>query len=539
MALKKFIFINTSGAWQEEQGASDGLQLPSLVIGAGSESVGNITLSSTGKIINLVDGTSPQDAVTKAQLDAAISGLHWKHPVQVLRMKSDVARTPTGAIIEGSGGTWGGNLTTGDKFTVSIDGETPVLITLTSAPADVAATITAINSLYATGGGTGGTIAVDGGSGQIDIKSNTTGTGSTVAITLADSVWGTEVGISNGTDAGTNDVPTAGSIGEAWVVNSWGTGYNDGDIVEWDGDSWNIVTANVGDEPPDGTHVIVIESGAAGSFAGKAKYFAVYNAGTNTWTFTAPASNDAVLIDGETSVYHTFGYVYDTTLGWVAFSGPASIPDATSASGGGTKGKVTFDSDKGLVVSAGVASVKLTAAGTGVGGLEFDGSGYIQAKVNATGAIGRTTSGLEVLVDGTTIDINGSNELTVIGAGDAERVSYNFTGGAGGITAKYPVYVSGNNTVLHATAGSDSAFKVIGVAPLAISAGNSGEVVFSGYLADVLTTATAGTAYYLGASGGLTTSVPAAGNHLVRMGYAANETDLVIQIAYLGKRAAP
>lgn len=37
---------------------------------------------SGNKIVNLANGTSPQDAVTKAQLDAAVNGYSWKSPVR-------------------------------------------------------------------------------------------------------------------------------------------------------------------------------------------------------------------------------------------------------------------------------------------------------------------------------------------------------------------------------------------------------------------------------------------------------------------------
>lgn len=41
------------------------------------------TLDANGfKVFNLADGTSPQDAVTKAQLDAAVQGWKWKEPVR-------------------------------------------------------------------------------------------------------------------------------------------------------------------------------------------------------------------------------------------------------------------------------------------------------------------------------------------------------------------------------------------------------------------------------------------------------------------------
>lgn len=68
-----------------------------------------------------------------------------------------------------------------------------------------------------------------------------------------------------------------------------------------------------------------------------------------------------------------------------------SVPDATSAPGGGVKGKVTFDDNLGLHVAAGIASVKVD--GTTV---TFDGTGHLQstpAVPTATSAPGGGTLG--------------------------------------------------------------------------------------------------------------------------------------------------
>jgi hypothetical protein len=46
-------------------------------------------------------------------------------------------------------------------------------------------------------------------------------------------------------------------------------------------------------------------------------------------------------------------------LTWLTLSGGGSVPVATSAPGGGTQGKVTFDSDLGLDVLSGIAKVKI------------------------------------------------------------------------------------------------------------------------------------------------------------------------------------
>jgi len=536
MAIKKFIFLNTTDGFQEEQGASDGAKLYSLVLGAGAESAGNIQLSTTGKVVGLANGTDAADAINKAQLDAAIAGYRWKSPVQVLKMKSDAARTAEGAIVVGSGGTGINLLTTGNSFSVSINGETAVPIILVSAPADRAAAITAINTLYGTGGGLGGTIAVAGAADQIDIKSNTTGTGSTVAITSAHANW-LEVGIVNATDAGTNDLPTVGAAGEAWLVNNWGTGYTNGNIVEWDGAAWNIVLANSGGEPPNATHVLVIGTGAAGSFASQGNKFATYNSTANTWSFVTPLDGDATLVNGELSIYENYGFVYDTS-GWVQFTGPASIPDATGASSGGIKGKATFDTDKGFAVTTGIVTAKLEAAGTGTGGLAFNGSGAFKVNLNASSGLALSSNGLAANPDGTTLWIDGTNKLAVLGTPESQRVAFDFTAGIGGITAKYPVYVSADDTVLMCDAGNDAKVRVIGLAPAPITATEEGEVIFSGYAAGVLTGADPGVAYYLADGGGLTAVMPGASKHIIRMGYSCNETDLCVQITYLGKRAS-
>lgn len=74
-----------------------------------------------------------------------------------------------------------------------------------------------------------------------------------------------------------------------------------------------------------------------------------------------------------------------------------ATPDATAASGGGVKGIVTFDSDKGLDVASGVA----------------------EAKVNGTAGMGVDASGLKVKVDGSTITFDGSGQIQSASVVDA------------------------------------------------------------------------------------------------------------------------
>ena len=81
---------------------------------------------------------------------------------------------------------------------------------------------------------------------------------------------------------------------------------------------------------------------------------------------------------------------------------------------------------------------------------------------------------------------------------------------------------------------------VVGIAAAAAEASAAAKIITSGIAAGVLTSATAGTAYYLGTSGGLTTD-PAAGiasgSRFIFIGIAMNATDLWVQIRDFGQKA--
>lgn len=71
----------------------------------------NLDLQSVAKIVNLVDGTNPQDAVSLAQLNNAIAGLKWKTAVRAASLTNV---TLASAVANGS--TFGGvTLATGDR----------------------------------------------------------------------------------------------------------------------------------------------------------------------------------------------------------------------------------------------------------------------------------------------------------------------------------------------------------------------------------------------------------------------------------------
>ena len=106
---------------------------------------------------------------------------------------------------------------------------------------------------------------------------------------------------------------TAGDAGKSYMVAGAGgvwSVFAIGDIVEWDGTDWNLVLAGVTGEPPDGTRAVVIETGAAGSFAGGEEKVWSYATGTSTWTAAnVPVNGNRILIDGTNGVYD--GKYYD------------------------------------------------------------------------------------------------------------------------------------------------------------------------------------------------------------------------------------
>lgn len=243
---------------------------------------------------------------------------------------------------------------------------------------------------------------------QVIVKSNTqTRTYSFVANIGAESV-ATDVSIE--TDAAT-------------AMQRFRTRFNaDAGTTEW--------TAQYHTTGPFGNHVYIYETKVPTDTLSDSRIYGVWttqadfqvvdfnNAGTpvpytqvtaqGTASTTDPGGGDgtfglgrawATLIDGEIH----FSSDNDTLYAWDAandqwnqISGGGAVPDATSGSGGGTKGVVTADEDKGLeIMSGAILEVKL---GTN-GGLEFDGSGDVAVDLDTTPGLQLAAGGLSWLPD--------------------------------------------------------------------------------------------------------------------------------------------
>lgn len=348
------------------------------------------------------------------------------------------------------------------------------------------------------------------------------------------------------------------------------------------------------------------------------------------------------LVDGELHYVLNNDTVYswdDASDTWQVKSGSGAIPDATSASGGGTKGKVTFDSDKGLVVTSGIAEINIddtpdtldvSAAGLKVVGLpslfKINGSAvgvsvthtaldavtntgnadsyHTHAHSATTGqtaddhhnqqhdldstsdhsasgltagqvlrATGATTFAWQSLdhddlagvgtddhhnqvhqLDGSDHTVSGLTTGHVLQALSATTFGFAAppaTDAATTVQGSYntatdttangdPVYWNGSDTLGKARADTLVKSRAIGVietgggaAPATVS------VVSVGPCSGVLSSATPNTPYFLGTTGGLATAAGlAAGDRVIRMGYAKTATELWVEIQDLGRRRA-
>lgn len=170
----------------------------------------------------------------------------------------------------------------------------------------------------------------------------------------------------------------------------------------------------------------------------------------------------ASLIDGEIHFSADNNALYAWEQGaeqWNQISGAGAVPDATSGSGGGTKGIVTADEDLGLeIMSGGKLEVKL---GTN-GGLEFDGSGDVaidldtnpglQLGAGGLSALPDTLRGLDKDVVGLFIDLAADPGLQFTG-GDLEAKVDGTTGAMQKAAAGLQVKVSPNTGLSITAAG--------------------------------------------------------------------------------------
>jgi len=347
--------------------------------------------------------------------------------------------------------------------------------------------------------------------------------------------------------------PVAPATGDAWVVNTWGVPYNDGDIVEWSGTAWAVIVANSGAEPPNSTRVLVKATGAAGSFLNKGGQYATYDSTANTWSFVAPADGDAVLVDGDGSAYENNGYTY-TGSAWVQFTGAGSLVAGTGLD---KLSNTLFVKYGDGTHDDGSGKLAVYLAGT-TPGLEFGTGGDAgRLKVLLSGATLSASGGLNVLglpslftVGGASNNVSSNvthtnlNTLTGGVASDAGALHLHKKTTApalafAALTKADPVYQSGTtDRVGKARADTDAQSYVIGVAEAdQATPGGAVPVIMTGNVAEnILVGANPGDRYWLQLAGGIGTTLPT--KRMIQVGFAKNATDLWVDIIDYGKKAA-
>lgn len=276
----------------------------------------------------------------------------------------------------------------------------------------------------------------------------------------------------------------------------------------------------------------IIETGATGAWATHDGKIAEWN-GTS-WDFTVPNEGFSTWVEDE-----DIAYVYNGTA-WVKMAGLFNHNDLGGLQGGTTNEYYHLTNAEDAWLSSVVADISaanvadLSDNESVTGDWSFA-TGQLVLPNSANG----TPSAGDIYYSGGVLYIyNGSAYVPV--SGDSKLLYQEFTAGAGGIAANDAVYISGDDTILKASASSTATAKAIGIALETKLATETVKVAMGGSIATgVLTGATAGTQYFLSTTaGGLTTTPPTgSGNTVNRIGIAVNATDLLIQIGEIRVRS--
>ena len=183
-------------------------------------------------------------------------------------------------------------------------------------------------------------------------------------------------------------------------------------------------------------------------------------------------------------------------------------------------------------INLGANGIYLGLNGTNPG-LAFTGT-YVDTKLDTTGGIQTNSSGLALKLNGNTLVLTSTSGVSVAYAPDYQTTR---TAGAG-ITKGMGVYYSGNNVVSAGDSSDLSKVGIVGVAKANITNGNPGQIAQDGdIVTGCLTSATAGTPYYLGHTGApILGSALVAHDRAIMIGIAANATDMEVRIHDIGKK---
>lgn len=370
MAARKFLFMASDG-YTEEGATSDSTTLGGLTMG------GNIDMNSAGKVVGSNAASTDGDLIAYGQASANLAGLTIDTADLVMTSRKITSLADGSAAGDAvnkgqldqaviSGGTVKEALLHEDQVNDAEGVLACVALTMANQP--ISGDLITIDD--GTTDRTYGCVA--GGDVQYAI-------GGSVAVTMQNlvdaingdgsAIWGAD--FSTDLDA----IDTDGVVviteddndgNDSKIYGVWTT-QADADIVDFGGES-DYTKKTLSDMP-------ATEPGST-------------NFGMNR--------TQSALTDGEMHYVLNNDVIYswdDSSNAWNEMSGGGSIPDATGASGGGTKGKATYDTDYGLAVASGIVTLNMTADK----GLQFN-SGALEIEIDDTpNTLDADSDGLKVV----------------------------------------------------------------------------------------------------------------------------------------------
>jgi len=384
MAARKFLFMAADGT-QEEGATSDTTTLGGLTMG------GNIDMASAGKVIGSTAATTDGDLLAYGQTGANLAGLTID--------TADLAMSGQKITGLAAGTAAGDGINKGQLDVAVIQGGTMKEFLLHTSQLDnTEGVLSSIALVMAAQPVSGDLITTDDGTtarayGAVaggDVQYALGGTAAITMQNLVDAINGD--GSATCTASLSTDLDAIGATvvviteidndgGTHTVYGVWATQANV-DVVDFTGEL-NYENKTLSDMPAADpvTSNFGFRRTQADLLAGELHYV---------------DSNDVI-----------YGWDNDADI-WNAMSGGTSIPDATGASGGGVKGKATFDTDLGMAVSSGVVSLNITADL----GLQFN-SGALEIELdNTPDTLDADADGLKVVGLPSLFKING----TAVGA---------------------------------------------------------------------------------------------------------------------------
>lgn len=529
MTLRKFAFISAEG-YADTAAATDSLELGALAMS------GNIDMTDTGKIVNLLPGTVAKDALSYAQTGANLQGLSiTTNPLTMggQKITGGAAGTATNdVLVYGQSGAFLSGLDAMSQKITNVADPTN--------PQDVC------SKAYADAGRLG-----------LDVKSS-------VRV----------IATSNITLSGTQSIDSVSVIAGDRVLVAGQTSALENGIYLCAAGAWTRTTdADSSADLSPGSFTFVEEGTVyqdTGWVMSSNSPFTLDTSACNWTQFSAAgqivAGNGLVRTGNVLDVGDGPGILVSADKIEIELgSNPALEFDA-----GGDAGKLLWkpDTTRGLAKDASGAYIDLATDP----GFQFTG-GKLDAKLYASGGLQKDANGLGIKLDGTTNQLSASG-LSVKGlpalfeiatvATSANVTSANLgtltagsTSDAGtlhkhsdvistvavseAVAVGDPGYWSATNDqmgkgdcTLDAKSRIKGVFKTAQATP-----GSNAQFVASGVVPSALTGATAGAPYYLAAGGGVTATAPTgSGNRVIEVGIAKNATDLFVAVIDYGKRAA-